>query len=106
MSDDFGPKLEQIKEMLNKPGMEDNIKNLMSVFPTNNSSSSNNSGFDDEMINKVRMIMEKKSQLNDPRLNLLNAIKPYLGQKRQQKIDSYSKILNITVLSNLFNDLN
>lgn len=107
MSDDFSPKLDQIKDMLSQPGMQENIKNLMGIIP-NNSSQSNNTdsaGINVEMLNKIKTVMDKKNQMNDPRLNLLNAIKPYLGQKRQTKIDSYSKLLHVSTLSNLFKDL-
>ena len=109
MDDDFVNKIEQLKDMLNKPEFKENISNVMSLIPNaqdtqTDSSSASNQNNNDTITNTLKKVMEKKPHLNDPRTNLLNAIKPYLNPKRQQKIDSYAKILNVTMLSKFLND--
>lgn len=111
MSEDINLKIGQLKDMLNKPDLQDSLKSIMQLIPnqqTEHLGTQTSSFFSNEneiMIQKLQKILSKKNQLNDPRVNLLNAIKPYLNQKRQKKIDSYSKILDITLLSQIFKDI-
>ena len=109
MDDDFVNKIEQLKDMLNKPAFKENIENIMSLIPNTqdtqaDSSSTSNQNNNETITNTIKKVMEKRPHVNDPRTNLLNAIKPYLNPKRQQRIDSYAKILNVTMLSKFFND--
>ena len=53
---------------------------------------------------KMKSIMEKmNSHSNDPRTNLLQSLKPYLRDEKKDKLDQYSKLLNMTALMELFN---
>lgn len=114
MSDDISSKLQQLKDMLSDDQMQDKLKSMMSIMPNiqnseegaENQQSGNNFNLSENevMISKFMKIMEKRKQLNDPRINLLTAIKPYLSQKRQGRVDSYSKIFSFTQLASLFKD--
>lgn len=77
--------------------------------PTNTSCSNNSTNFDFNNIDintmmKMKSIMEKmNSHSNDPRTNLLQSLKPYLRDEKKDKLDQYSKLLNMTALMELFN---
>ena len=48
---------------------------------------------------KIKGIMEKMNQKkNDPRSNLLLSLKPYLKPSRQDKVDQYIQIFNMSSL--------
>ncbi|MEN6315956.1 MAG: hypothetical protein ABFD25_17095 [Clostridiaceae bacterium] len=44
------------------------------------------------------------SPVNDPRINLLQAIKPFMNNRRQKKIGSCIQLLQVASLSRLFNE--
>lgn len=77
--------------------------------PTNTNSSNNSTNFDFNNIDintmmKMKAVMEKmNSHSNDPRTNLLQSLKPYLRDEKKDKLDQYSKLLNMTALMELFN---
>lgn len=113
MSDDLTEKIQQLKDMLNNNQLPDNLKNMMDLMssasqdkekPQSTALASNDGSNNEAMIKKIKKMMDSKKQINDPRLNLLSALKPYLGQKRQQRIDSCSKLLNFIQVSSLLND--
>lgn len=113
MNDDITSKIEQLKDMLNNGQLSDNLKNMMSLLSgsndnsneaTNNSQSLNDTDKYTLIIAKVKKIMDKKSQINDPRINLLHAIKPYLNSRRQERIDNCVKILDFVILSKILKE--
>lgn len=114
MNDDMSSKLQQLKDMLNDDQMKEKLKSMMSLMPNmqnaeeNSGNQQSSGGFglfeNDAMISKFMKIMEKRKHLNDPRINLLTAMRPYLSQKRQERVDSYSKIFSFTQLASLLKD--
>ena len=67
--------LESILENLNNPEMSDTIKNLLGSF-----SNTENSTNDDIFSNLF-------SSIGNSNLDLLVALKPYLNEKRQKKLE-------------------
>lgn len=65
-------------------------------------SSDTGSQIDIETILKIKSIMEKLNQKDDPRSNLLHSLKPYLRESRQKKLDEYSNLLKIVSISDIF----
>ncbi len=126
MSDDMGDKIKQIADMLGQngsPNVPDNVKGLLSMLMSNNSSkeeetsddppqksrSSDNSGSNDtddfaDMARKMKKAMSKMNVANDPRVNLLNAIRPYLNKSRQKKLQTCIKIMRIGSLTQVLDD--
>lgn len=114
MSEDISEKLQQLKEMLNNNQLPDNLKNVMSLMsnsPQQSSSSENsqnnsftNNSSPEILITKVKRIIDKKKQDNDPRMNLLSSLRPYLSQKRQERVDSCIKFMDIAFLSKILKD--
>ncbi len=125
MSDDLNNKIKQISEMLGQENMPDNVKNLINLLAGSSSNNNNEdepvntsnptedkaqsqprSEVDDniEMIRKVKTVMDKLNNNNDPRVNLLTAIRPFLNNKRQDKLNSCIKILQMSSIARLMDD--
>lgn len=100
MNEDLSNILEKLN--INKdsisPEMIDNILNIV-----NNSSdtSETKESIDIETIMKIKSIMDKINNKNDPRSMLLKALRPYLKDDKKNKLDQYiqmSKIIDILPL--------
>lgn len=123
--------INKLKDMMNKGELNDvisqispdMIKNFSSMMNSNNNSNgneqeshkssnhsnsnnSNNFDFSNLDINtilKMKSVMEKLNNKNDPRYNLLNSLKPYLRDEKKNKIDQYANLLNIAKITEIFN---
>ena len=122
--------LENLKQFLNGENASDNLRILLDLInsSSNHKTSSslqpsiskqpnhtsmpstslsefekNNNDISIEKIIKVKKMIESCSTKDDPRVNLLNSLKPYLSKKRADKIDSAIKILSFTAISSLLN---
>lgn len=74
-----------------------------------NSTNSTNSSFDFSSIDmntlmKMKSIMDNMNNKNDPSYKLLNSLKPYMRESRQEKIDQYANLLNISKIAEAFNN--
>lgn len=69
-------------------------------FSNNNQNSFN---LDANTILKMKSIMEKMNNKNDPRANLLYSLKPYLRDSKKNKIDQYVNMLNISKIADFMN---
>lgn len=70
----------------------------------NNSSNNNNFNIDINTIMKMKSIMEKMNNNDDPRANLLYSLKPYLRDSKKEKVDQYVNMLNITKIAEFMNN--
>lgn len=77
---------------------------------SSNQKSSNNafdfSNIDMNTILKMKSVMEKMNNKNDPRSNLLYSLKPYLREGRKEKLDQYANLLNIAKIAELLKNNN
>lgn len=73
-----------------------NSHNSSDNFSNNNQNSFN---LDANTILKMKSIMEKMNNKNDPRANLLYSLKPYLRDSKKNKIDQYVNMLNISKIA-------
>lgn len=72
----------------------------------NNSSSNSSPDIDIGMIIKMKKIMDSmKNNKDDPRANLLLSLKPYLKNSRQEKVDQYVKLFNMSKVFEVINPL-
>ncbi|RCX18788.1 hypothetical protein DFR58_10457 [Anaerobacterium chartisolvens] len=126
MSDDMSKKIKEIAEMLGQENMPDNVKGIINLLAgsagqgqsqerKSNSSdedspvasskeqSRERSDMDEniEMLRKVKTIMDRLNSTNDPRVNLLTAVKPFLSSKRQQKLGTCIRMIQMTGLTRL-----
>lgn len=128
MSDDLGKKVQQIAQMLGQDDVPDNVKELVALVaaslkgdsppegdspqpqrPASQSKpdteiSSDVPPLSNEMLDTAKNALRQINSANDPRINLLNAIKPFMNNKRQRKIGSCIQLLQIAGLSRLLND--
>ena len=73
---------------------------------TTNSKSQNNSfdtsGIDFETIIRMKTIIDKMNNKDDPRSNLLQSLKPYLNDSRKSKVDQYIQLMNMSKVIDVF----
>ena len=58
----------------------------------------------DDLQSIISIISRLKAGGNDPRTNLLNALKPHLSEPRREKVDTAIKILKVIELLPLMRD--
>lgn len=99
----------------NQQNNSGNSSNSSNTFnPSNNATNnnnSNNSGFDFSQIDmntilKMKSVMGKLNNSNDPRSNLLYSLKPYLREEKKEKIDQYASLLNVAKIADILKDNN
>ena len=64
------------------------------------------SNIDMNTILKMKSVMEKLNQKDDPRSNLLYSLKPYLRDEKKEKLDQYTNLLNVAKIAELFKNDN
>ena len=96
----------------NFSSMMKNSNNLQNnQIPKDKSSNNTNNNFDFSKIDantilKMKTIMEKLNNSNDPRSNLLYSLKPYLREGRKEKLDQYANLLNVAKIAELLKNDN
>lgn len=88
-----------------------NNSNNSNLQSQTNSSNNNSSGFDFNNIDintimKMKSIMEKMNNQNDPRSNLLHSLKPYLREEKKEKLDQYANLMNFAKIAELLKNEN
>mgnify|MGYP003503264576 FL=1 len=110
MSDDLS---DLIKNFSNSNIDMNKVNDLLSSLKSTDKSSSSNDSSSSESTSdnnidintmlKIKEMMDKiNSSHNDKRANLLLALKPYLRESRQTKLDQYMKLLNMAPLLEMF----
>lgn len=101
MSDSLATKLEQLDKMLENKKVPGGLENLLNLFQStkddNSSSSSDNDG-----LSNVKNVMDLFSSQNDPRIDLIHALMPFLGNDRQKKASECVKLLKYSSITKLF----
>ena len=119
-NEDMSELFNKFSNMINEGNIPDDVKNLLSsVTSSNNNSESSNtedsnrssnkntsttSSIDFETILKMKSIMDKLNNTDDPRANLLLSLKPYLKKSRKDKVDKYVKIFGMTKVLETFSN--
>ncbi len=83
---------------------ESAAKNLSVLPPKEEKGPSSDMEENLEMVRKIKRIVEGINSNNDPRVNLLNAMRPFLSNTRQNKIGNCIKMLQMISLSKLMDD--
>ena len=123
--EDISKLIEEFSKNLDKNDIPDNLKDVLNNF--NNSTTSNNSNktnysTDDSTQNdtssfnlnnldintflKLNSIMSKMNSKDNPNAKLLLALKPYLKDDKQTKLDQYIQLLNMSSIIEIFKDNN
>lgn len=125
MSDDLDKKIKQITDALGQEKLPENLMSLLSLLAGSASSqekgevtekaveaapakeekkdkpSLEDSG---EMIGKMKRMMDRANIASDPRIGLLSAIRPFMNNRRQKKINSCINLLRISSLARMVDD--
>jgi len=54
-----------------------------------------------EMMRRIKDVMDAMRNINDPRINLLTAIKPFLSSGRQKKLSNCIRLFQVTQITSL-----
>ena len=105
----------KFENMVKEGNIPDEMKNILSSLSSNDSEKSSNSdnskydnsdnsnvNIDFETIMKMKSMMEKLNNKDDPRANLLLSLKPYLKNSRKEKVDQYIKLFNMSKVLEAF----
>ncbi len=123
---DFSKAIEQVKAMLSSEDGENQIQNILGMLasgqgetgetsesPNTSPSSADINGLgvmlsgmgDIETIMKLKNVLGSAGSLKgDSNTAFLQALRPFLSETRQNKIDSAAKILNMTKMLKLLKD--
>lgn len=91
--------------MNNENMSNDVISNIMKMFNNKTNSSTQDSStpqIDIETIMKMKKIVEQMNKKDDPRVNLLLSLKPYLKETRQTKVEQYIQLFKLSSVIDIF----
>lgn len=92
--------------MNNQNNSSDNNSNNKTASNNSNQNSFDFSNIDINTIMKMKNIMEKMNDSNDPRSNLLASLKPYLRNSKKEKLDQYANLINFSKIAELLKNDN
>lgn len=55
-----------------------------------------------DSINKISQMLSETTTANDPRISLLNSLKPYMGKRRSAKADQAIRLIQIAKMASMF----
>ena len=102
--------IKNISKMVSEGNIPDEMKDLLSNFTSNNSQQDNSSNtsstpnIDIATILKIKSILEKMNNTEDPRANLLRSLKPYLKDSRKSKVEQYIQLFNMTKVMDILKE--
>ncbi|MDQ2084957.1 hypothetical protein RBH29_00710 [Herbivorax sp. ANBcel31] len=128
MSDDFNNRIKQLGDILGNENISENLINILSLLANstkkenppediqkeapvqNNTSSKKDTPKEDfyknaELMRKIKNVMNDANTLEDPRINLLTAIKPFLNNSRQKKVGDCIKLFQMVHVTDMMNDI-
>lgn len=122
MSDDLNKKIKQIADILGQDNMQDNLKGLLNLLGSssnkeeipqkandalpNKEEKSGRSELEEniDLMRKMKKVVDKLNTKNDPRVNLLSAIRPFLNISRQKKLNNCIKLLQMSSLTSFMDE--
>ena len=102
MADELGDK---IKSLLSNPEAMNMFSSLIGNGNSENVSSDEAYGEEDEFVSNIKNVLSRVNSGSDKRINLLNALKPYMRRSRSSNIDKAIKMLKISQMTSIFRDL-
>ncbi len=95
---------EKLKSLLSNPEALNMFGSLLGNTASNDNSSDAPTG-DDEFAATIKNAVSRINSGGDKRINLLNALRPYMKESRVSNIDKAVKMLKLTQLTSIFKDL-
>lgn len=102
--------LKQVSSMLQDGDMADTLKNLMdglnlsSPSPSEDSDDESSNDETEKMIRMATKMLNNPNMKSDPKITLLNSLKPYLNRHRKDKVDQCIKFLSLSKAMVFFNE--
>lgn len=104
MAEDVNSLVDTLKGLLDNGGAE-KLSELFSSKENEGAVKPSSGGFDLENIMKIKNAYDKINSGPDPRVSLLNSLRPYLNDVRAARLDSIVKLLNLTKISDLLKEM-
>ena len=95
---------EKLKSLLSNPEAMNMFGSILGTTSSSDTASNVSSG-EDEFVATVKNAVSRINSGGDKRINLLNALKPYMKESRVANIDKAVKMLKLTQLTSIFKDL-
>ena len=105
MADQLDDKIDMLAKMLGQDSVPNDMKDMIKSFASQMEQGNKSSPAADdslEVLGSARNVIDKLQHVNDPRIHLLLAIKPFLNNNRQKKVSTCVNILRISMLTELF----
>ena len=104
MADDLSAK---IREIMANPEAQKMISSLMNSRCVNSDDTDTGeyTGVQNDYADGLKSIMNSFNNGSDKRINLLNALKPYMRTNKASSIDKAIKMLKLTQLTSILNDI-
>ena len=102
MNEDFSEVISKFKNIL----VEKNIEIPEKLNQQSNNSSEKSPGFDFDIttILKIKSMLGAAQDKNLPRMQLLSALKPFLKQEKQEKLEEYIKLANMLTILEILSE--
>lgn len=103
MADDVNALVDKLKGILDSGGAE----KLSELFGAKSESEPKPSagGFDMESVMKIKKAYDRINSRPDPRVSLLNSLRPYMNTARASQLDGIVRLLSLTKFSDLFKEM-
>ena len=85
-----------------------NSNNTQNNNSSNSNITENLNNIDANTIKNISSMLGKmgNTNINDPRANLLNSLKPYLRDSKKNQLDNYMNLLNVAKIAEIINENN
>lgn len=100
--------IDKIKDILSDEQGAAKIAEIISSLGGSSKKASGGPEIDNSKIDtimKITKIYDKVANTEDPRINLLMALKPYLAKKRLNRLDSAIQMVQLTKLGSVINEI-
>lgn len=123
MSEDLNKKVQQIAQILGQNDLPDNVKELVALIASSIGTKEDNANqpgshdaagketppaepaaINTDFLDTARNTLDRFNAANDPRINLLQAIRPFMNKKRQVKIGNCIQLLKVAGLSRMLGE--
>lgn len=113
--EDMSNLISEFSKMVEKNGIPDNLKDIISNMNSDNKKENNSNNNDDvssfdfnnidiQTFLKLKSALDKMNSKDNPNTKLLLALKPYLKDNKKEKLDQYIKLMNISSILEVFNN--
>ncbi|MBO5398306.1 MAG: hypothetical protein J6A36_05225 [Clostridia bacterium] len=104
MNEDFSEVISKFKNILEEKNID--MPSIVGNVGNSSNSSEKSDGFDIDIatILKIKNMIGSAKEKNSPRMQLLNALKPFLHKEKQEKLEEYMKLANIITILEILNE--